>query len=221
MTVVCLMAVTVITTSAAITVTPLEMAQQKQWVKQNLLTSSNLPPFSFIYESQPFSTLLPSWKRGEVDTILDANRTQHVITWSHQGLQIKCVAVEYSDYPMVEWTVYLKNNGSSNTAILEDVQGLNTTFTRTNEREFVLNGIKGDWTTADSYEPYQITLYSNMVRTFSPPSNSGKSTDGPDGWPYYNLQIPGGGVIMAVGWPGQWESKFTHDATTGLQIEAG
>jgi alpha-galactosidase len=131
------------------------------------------------------------------------------------------VAVEYRDYPVVEWTVYLKNNRSNNTAILQNIQGLDAVFSRTNSQEFVLNGIKGDWTTADSYEPYQITLHSNMVKTFSPPSNSGKSTDGADGWPYYDLQIPGGGIILAIGWPGQWASSFTRDATTGLRIQAG
>ena len=50
---------------------------------------------------------------------------------------------------------------------------------------------------------------------------SGKSSDGPDGWPYFNLQTPGGGVILAVGWPGQWEATFTRDASAGLSVKAG
>lgn len=210
-----------ITASAKITIIPAEMAQKKQWVQQNLLTSDSLPPFSFIYDGQPSSALLPAWERAETDTVLDTDKIQHVITWSHHGLQIKCVAVEYRDYPVVEWTVYLKNDGSNNTAILQNIQGLDTAFSCTDGQEFVLNGIKGDWTTADSYEPYQITLHSNMVKTFSPPSNSGKSTDGADGWPYYDLQTQNGGIILAIGWPGQWASSFARDATTGLRIQAG
>jgi alpha-galactosidase len=208
--------------NAGITVTPEEMAQKNQWVQQNLLNATNLPPFSFIYHSQPSSTLLPSWVRSESDTILDTNRTQHVLTWTKAGigLQVECVVIEYADYPEVEWTVFLTNAGAIDTPVVQNIQGLDTIFSRTNGSEFVLNGNQGDSDTAASYEPFQITLNSSSVNTFSPPSYSGKSCDG-NGWPYYNLQLPGGGVILAIGWPGQWACSFTRDAASGLRIQAG
>ena len=192
----------------SVTVTPAEMSQKSQWIQQNLLTASNLPPFSFMYGSLSSTRVLPSWSRSQTDTVLDTNRTQHVIVWSNTVLQVRCVAVEYNDYPMVEWTVYLKNIGSGSTPLLANIQGLDMTLVRTNGPEFVLNGNKGDFTTADSYEPYQRTLGPSTVTNFSPSAISGKSTDGPTGWPYYNLQTPGGGLIMAIGWPGQWASSF-------------
>jgi alpha-galactosidase len=206
---------------AAAIVDPTEMAQQDQWVHQNLLIATNPPPFSFTYGGQPSSRVLPSWGRVETDTILDTNRNQHEITWTHDDLQVRCVAVEYNDYPMVEWTVYLKNIGMSTTPILQDIQGLDISISRTNGPEFVLNGNRGDFCAADSYEPYQITLNSSTVKSCSPPSNSGKSCDSPAGWPYYNLQMPGGGIILAIGWPGEWASSFTRDAGNVLQIKAG
>jgi alpha-galactosidase len=128
--------------------------------------------------------------------------------------------VEYADYPVIEWTVYFKNTGTGDTPILEGIQGLDTWFERDAASEFVLHGIKGDSCTADSYEPYRLTLGANAVKTFAPAA-SGKSSDGPDGWPYYNLQMPGGGVILAVGWPGQWSSSFMRDGKAGLRIKAG
>ena len=33
--------------------------------------------------------------------------------------------------------------------------------------------------------------------------------------------MPGGGVILAVGWPGQWSSSFARDSGRGLRIQAG
>lgn len=206
---------------AVVTVTPDEMAQKSQWVQENLLTASNLPPFSFTYSGLSSSVLLPTWSRTQTDTILDTNRTQHVIMWTNTFLQVKCVAVEYNDYPMVEWTVYLKCIGGISTPVLQNIQGLDVTFSRTNGTEFVLNGIKGDVDAPDSYEPFRTTLGPSTVSSFAPPSYSGKSTDGANGWPYWNLQLPGGGVMLAVGWPGQWASSFTRDATTNLQIKAG
>ncbi len=217
-----LVALTAVAAPAAITVSPEEMAQKNAWVQQNLLTATNLPPFSFTYHTLPSSTLLPFWTRVETSTVLDANRTLHVITWTNVGiaLQVKCVAVEYNDYPEVEWTVYLKNIGAINTPVVQNIEGLDTIFSRTNGPEFVLNGNKGDFTTADSYQPFQLTLSPNTVKAFAPPE-SGKSSDGPNGWPYYNLQTPGGGTIIAIGWPGQWASSFTRDAGNNLRVQAG
>jgi alpha-galactosidase len=144
-----------------------------------------------------------------------------VITWTNNTLQVSCVAVEYNDYPMVEWTVYLQNvSTTSATAILQGIQGLNTTITRTRASEFVLNCNQGDDGTASGYAPYQITLSPSTVNNFSPPSTSGKSCD-TTGWPYYDLAMPGGGMILAIGWPGQWASSFTRDAGYDLTIQAG
>jgi alpha-galactosidase len=64
-------------------------------------------------------------------------------------------------------------------------------------------------------------LGADSTARFAPPDWSGKSCDGPAGWPYFNLQTPGGGVIVAVGWPGQWAASFTRDAGTGLTVRAG
>src|ERR1035441_2779534 len=174
------------------TVSPEEMARKEQWVRKNLLTASNPPPFSFTYAGQPWPALLASGQRLQRKSTLDTNRIQHVLTWTNNSLQVKCVAVEYNDYPLVEWTVYLKAVGSQPTALLEGIQGLDTTFSRPKiGPEFVLRGIKGDWTTADSYEPYQVALNPLTVTNFSPLSYSGKSSSGPTGWPYSKLPSTG------------------------------
>lgn len=166
--------------------------------------------------------LLPTWTRTEVDTMLDSNRTQHVITWSNSILQVTCKAVDYQDYPLVEWTVYFSAIGPRSTPILEQIQGLDVTLSRSNSGpEFTLNCNQGDTASSSSYAPYVLTLNPLTKNNFSPPSYSGKSCDGTTGWPYFNLQEPGGGMILAVGWPGQWASSFQRDAGTGLKILAG
>lgn len=129
--------------------------------------------------------------------------------------------MEYQDFPAVEWIVYFKNNGVTNTPILDTILGLETSFRRGKSGEFLLHGIKGDSCSADSYEPYQLELIPGLKKHFSPPDYSGKSSDGPDGWPYYNLQMPGGGIILAVGWPGQWATSLARDADRNLRVTAG
>jgi len=200
-----------------------ERTQKDDWVRDHLLETKKAPPFSFVYNGKSSDDLLPSWPRKETRRSLDANRIEHVISWTSPAdhLLVKCVAVEYSDYPMVEWTVYFRNEGSGPTPILENIQGLDTRLSREGGAEFVLNGNHGDFCSADSYRPYQIVLNPSAITNFAPPSYSGKSCDGPQGWPYYNLQVPGGGIILAIGWPGQWASSFKREGESGLRIQAG
>jgi alpha-galactosidase len=200
-----------------------DASAQTRWVRSHLTDSAVRPPFSFIYNGKASADLLPGWKVRNERHRLDASRTERVRIWADPatGLQIRCVTVVYSDYPVAEWTVYLKNTGSNNTPMLEAIQGLDTVFERGTNGEFVLHGIKGDFCTADSFEPYDMPLTAGLKKTFHPPEYSGKSCDGPEGWPYYNVQMPEGGVILAVGWPGQWASEFARDAGQGLRIQAG
>jgi alpha-galactosidase len=202
---------------------PEEMKIKSKWIKEHFINADPQLPFSFIYDGKPSSVLLKTWQK-KIETIkLDDNRTQYTCMWtdSKTGLEVRCEAVEYSDFPAVEWIVYLKNAGIINTPILKNIQGLDVSFQRNGGDEFILNGCKGDFCAADSYEPFRLRLVPDFAKKFSPPPSSGKSCDGPDGWPYYNLQIPDGGVIIAVGWPGGWESSFTCDHTSGLNVKAG
>ena len=207
---------------AAVTLTPAELAQKDEWVQTNLLAAENTPPFSFTYGGQKSTALLRDWSRKAVGSTLDGNRRQHSLSWidPSTGLRVKCVTVEYLDFPAVEWTVYFKNAGSTATPILEKIEGLDINLWRGSGPEFVLNGNRGDYCAAQSYEPWQLALGPSTATNFSP-APTGKSCDGPTGWPYYNLQMPGGGVILAIGWPGQWASSFARDAGAGLHIQAG
>jgi alpha-galactosidase len=212
---------------AAVAPTEEEMGESRRWAETKFSASGASKAmgqfFSFTYDGKSSANLLKIWKCKTEEKKLDERRTESTLTYADPktGLEIRCVAVAYSDFPVVEWTVYAKNTGDKDTPILENLQGLDTRFVRTEKAEFVLHGIKGDLCTADSFEPYQLPLGPNAAVKRSPPGNSGKSCDGAEGWPYYNLQTPDGGVIIAVGWPGQWESSFTRDAKNGLRITAG
>jgi alpha-galactosidase len=198
------------------------MQSRDQWFVDHLAGEKPPAPFSFLLDGERSDKALGSWPKTSRKTMLDANRTQRTLTWADQrtGLEVRCVAVEYADFPVVEWTVYLKNTGTGSTPIVKDAQGLDARFPVGPGDTVVLHGIKGDYCTADSYEPYAIRLGPNTVERFAPPL-SGKSCDGPRGWPYFNLQTPGGGVILAVGWPGQWAASFSRGESGEVRITAG
>ena len=201
---------------------PEELRIRDEWMRKNLSDPRGGSPFSFNYDGQASDNLLAGWPVKREARQLDPTRKQHTFVWSDPktGLQVRCVAVEYADHPAIEWTVYLKNTGKQHTPILKDFEGLDSRFERSEGSEFTLHGIAGDWCTADSFRPYQIALGPKAVERRSPAS-SGKSCDGLKGWPYYNLQMPGGGVILAIGWPGQWRSLFERDAGSTVRMRAG
>ena len=196
-----------------------EMKMKTQWVQEHLTDAKAKLPFSFVYDGKASDGLLAGWTKNVEAKKLDANRTEHTLRWTDpkSGLEVRCVAVDYADYPAAEWTVYFKNTGTNDTPILENIQGLDARFERGGGGEFALHGIKGDFDSKDSYQPYVLTLGPNANSRFAPAG--GRPSDGE--FPYYNLQMPGRGLLLAIGWPGQWAASFTRDATNGLRIVAG
>ena len=57
---------------------------------------------------------------------LDGQRTEHTLTYTDPktGLVVRCVGIEYRDFPTVEWTLYFKNASDKDTPILADIQAV-------------------------------------------------------------------------------------------------
>jgi alpha-galactosidase len=196
-----------------------ELRTKAQWVRGHLVDSQPRLPFSFTYAGRSSGELLKSWPSSLTSTRLDADRTQHVLAWADgsSGVEVRCVAVDYADFPAVEWTVYLRNAGKEDTPILESLQGIDVTIERGPEREFVLHHWKGDTSAADLYQPLEQALNPGEVVRFAPVGGRGSN----GAFPYYNLVTTGGGMILAVGWPGQWAASFARDAGRGVRLTAG
>ncbi len=177
------------------------------------------PPFSFNCGGKPSADLLKDWRVTRASRALDSNRVEHTVTWLDEvsGLQTRCVAVEYRDFPTLEWTVHFRNTGATDTPLLTDLRALDLLMDRPADGEFVLHHQKGDDCTPDSYEPARLTLAPRSERSFAPAG--GRPTC--RAFPYFNLEWAGGGLVVVVGWPGQWAASFSRDSARGLRIRAG
>ncbi len=196
------------------------MSTKEQWVGAHLFDNDSEWPFAFSYGGRPSSDLLAAWPRQRVTTVLDSMRAQQTITWTdpQTGLQVCCVAVDYADFPVIEWTVYFTNTGIVNAPILEGIQGLDAGFSD-GDGQFVLHHNRGDDNRPDSYQPFADVLApargaATSVARFAP--NGGRASNG--AFPYFNLQTSGGGVFVAVGWPGQWAASFSCDADVDTDV---
>jgi alpha-galactosidase len=84
----------------------------REWTVSSLFDVAH-PPFSFRYGGQPLGDLLGAWGLVGDTELLERQRTRHTLTWTDPstGLQLRRVAVEYADFPAVEWTLYRNCSG--------------------------------------------------------------------------------------------------------------
>lgn len=177
------------------------------------------PFFSFTYGGKPSAELLKSWNLERTSRTLDDQRKERTLIYTDPktGLIVRCVGVQYNDFPTVEWTLYFKNAGTADTPILADIQAIDSRFVPCANGDFTLHYTKGDSCTPDSFEPLTETLGPAASKQLAPAG--GRPTSGSN--PYWNFHNPGNGLIVVLGWPGQWAARFDRDDTPALRIRAG
>ncbi len=163
--------------------------------------------------------LLDKWKRTTVTEVAadGSQRRTLTLTDPDTGLEVRAVATVYTDTPAVEWTLYFTNKGDKDTPILEQVKAVDTTV-----RSGVSNGVKllrlvGSPCRVDDWLPLEDAVKPGQPIDFAPVGGRSSS----DASPFFNVQWPGGGVITAIGWSGQWAAtvKWTKDGR--VNISAG
>jgi alpha-galactosidase len=199
--------------------TPGGMPETKRWVGEKFTGRSPEVPFSFVYDGQPSAGLLKAWELKRSSRKLDDQRAEHTLTWTDpkNGLVVRCVAVEYHGFPTVEWTLYFKNAGPADTPIIADIQALDTRLERHAEGEFVLHHFTGSPCTPTDYQPFNTVLGPKVDKRVTTAGGRPTNSD----LPYFNIEWPGEGVIIVVGWPGQWAAQFARDDGTALHVRAG
>jgi alpha-galactosidase len=180
----------------------------------------NTPPFSFVYDGRPSSEFLKDWKFERASKALDDQRTERTLTYTDPktGLILRVVGIEYRDFPTIEWTLHFKNSGTTATPILEKIQALDMKLARGHYGEYLLHNAVGSPCQPNDYAPVETPLPPNTDKRFGAAGGRPTNTD----WSYFNLETPTKhGLIIVVGWPGQWASQWTRDADIGLHVQAG
>lgn len=200
----------------AVTPTAVELDDARSWLVRQLATD---PPFSFTFAGRPSADLLKKWKFQKSTRQLDVARTEHVFCWQDMetSLTVRMAAIEYHRYPTVEWTLYLRNDGQNDTPFIEKVQPLDLNLKGDSRSEFVLYHQTGSPCLPEDYQPHELALRPKSFKRISAAGGRPTNSD----LPYFNLRWADHGLIIVVGWPGQWSAEFTRDEKEGLGIRAG
>jgi len=193
-----------------------EMEVAREWERAHF--EGGELPFSFRYGGRAFGEIRSGWRAETSKRTLDGGRTERTMTWTdgETGLEVKCVRVTYGDFPVMEWTIHFENTGGADTPIIEDIQGLDTAFNRPDVGEFTLHHWVGSIASAQDMEPRQTKM---EPQTLMLATRGGYPSDLT--MPYFNLEWSGRGVIVAVGWPGQWASEWAREGRTATKVRAG
>ena len=177
------------------------------------------PGFSFTYGGVPSSCLLRTWNLKKQRLAAEDGAILHRVTRTDPktGLAMICELKEYTRYPVVEWWVRFKNTSRKATPILEDIRSLD--LARNLGQFPYLNHWTGDYCSSDGYEPFRVSLAHGEEYRFAP--MGGRPTN--RAFPYYNLESPNEqrGLIVVVGWSGQWAAKFSARDGQNIRITAG
>ncbi len=148
-----------------------ENSAAKQWAQTHVFAEEAKLPFSFTLGGKSSDELLRDWKQTDAVRELDAQHRERTRSWmdAASGLQVRLVSTEYADFPVVEWTVWLRNTGDHDTPLIESIQGLNSTFAANPKDALSLHGIRGDTCVAESFQPWTRELKTGARHVFSPP----------------------------------------------------
>jgi alpha-galactosidase len=100
---------------------------------------------------------------------------------------------------------------------LADIQAIDTRWQRPASGEFTLHHNTGSPCTPNDYQPHVTPLAPKSSTHIA--TSGGRATDA--NLPYFNIEWPGAGAIVVLGWPGQWAAEFQRDETAGLRVRGG
>ena len=177
------------------------------------------PPFAFTYDDKSSREFLANWPRLHESRPLDDQRTAHTVTWTDPA------------------TGLVVARRRSNIAIFPQWSGRSTSRTRARPIHRCSNG-SSRWRSAGKRQSRPAGCCTIMWARRPTGTTTGrcetpltpgatKRLSAAGGRPtnsdlsYFNLERKGDGLIVVVGWPGQWAADFACAADGGMRIRAG
>jgi len=124
---------------------------------------------------------------------------------------------EYSDFNAIEVQTWAEGPADRDSPSLENLKAADFVAHFPTTAELTLR-----WNRGSHAEPQDFQPMSQILREGQPfrlESFGGRSSDGV--MPYFNLHDDAGGLIVAIGWSGDWKCDFKALADGGLSVQGG
>lgn len=203
-------------TADEMNITDSEKALCADWLAENLSYDSKSLPFTFSIDGEKFNP--DEWEIHATEapvsgSVYRGGQTEYRI-WSNaeKGLEVKVESTAFADNATCQWTVYIKNTGNANSGVISDFYALDSSFS-TGEAELYCS--MGSDTSPADFSLLKKNLGSSE-KTFS--ASEGKPTE--KYLPYFNIVGEDTGMILGIGWTGQWAATLAEtDGTTDITVK--
>jgi alpha-galactosidase len=175
--------------------------------KTGLLPATLRPPFSFTYSGRQSYDFLKDWKTTVKTSDADNRRQEYEVTYTDPGtrLVVRVVATVFADYPAVEWVIHFRNSGDTDTPILENIQAMDAPL-HCPEGGPTIHYAKGATCSMDDFMPLTRVLGERGTLHLEPGGGRSSSLF----LPFFNIEAKGEGVVVAIGWTGQWATTYSR-----------
>lgn len=187
-----------------------ELETAEEWLEKHILTAAD-PAFDFTVSGRKFSDTVAEYNsKTEKLSDTDVSVRYRTVFEKSGGVTVTVVSELYREYPIAEYTVYLKNNGTENSPVISDFLALNTQMTAGDEVRLV--SWKGSEASVSDFAPSSKIIADGEKTTLS--SLFGKSSF--QTMPYFSLswndenaEWGRRGVLCSVGWTGEWKAGIS------------
>ena len=131
-------------------------------------------------------------------------------------VRVSIVSRSFDDFSALEWMLELENISTEESPILEDILPLDLSVAVPARERVRLHHANGSMCRMDDFLPLLTDVEPGSRVTILP--RGGRSSNG--ALPFMNLARNGCGMILAIGWSGQWKVSLERDADT-MRISAG
>ena len=178
----------------------------------------SLPAISFFYDGKPSKKFLRMWNKKVVERKTEEGSiTTEIFFDPESGLKITIILRRFKDFPAaLDWVMELENCGKHKTPIIEDIMALDFTFSVSRDERVILHYAKGSQCMMDDFLPLTTELFPSSKVMLAP--EGGRSSNGI--LPFMNIQGSDCGIIIGIGWSGQWMAELNRDENQ-LNIKAG
>lgn len=179
--------------------------------------SSGLPPFSFRYGGVASRKLLAAWPMTRVtDEAAGVVTTRFTSVDPVTSLRLIVTVRRFTALAAADWLLELENTGDADTPIIEQILPLDVSMAVARTERVLLHHANGSSCRMDDWLPQVTELRPGDRQPLA--TRGGRSSDGV--CPFMNVQGSGGGLVLGIGWSGQWASVFRRSERT-LRITAG
>jgi len=191
-----------------------EMMDLKRWMDSAFGTQGSYP-FSFRLGGRSSQNFLSEWRSA----IQDHGRGENLLSLKdpRSGLELRCTYHVFEDFPAVEWVLEIRNGGSTDTPIIERLRPLDFSFPAEDDR-ITLHWALGSSASRTDFAPKRDELAPGKTLRLAPVGGRSSNTTA---FPFFNIEFEGHGLIIGIGWSGQWEALLSREEEGSLRLESG